>query len=285
MKTVKEVSTLTGISVRTLHFYDEIDLLKPTLVGENGYRLYDDKALETLQQILFFKELDFPLKAIKSILLDPNFDKSQTLNEQKNLLILKRNRLNGLIKLIESIQKGGHTMSFEEFSKEDIEELLEATLANMNDKQIESIKEEYGDIESYKENYIMNAGTPEVQENFKKVTEWYGGKDKAINVVKNMNPEETAEIMKSCQNRIDEIYKKLSDLQKEDIDSFTVKRLIGELDFVYKQLFQVEDAKVLSLEMANAFIHDEKMVKANDTIYGEGASAFIGRAIINFYTK
>lgn len=282
MKTVKEVSTLTGISVRTLHFYDEINLLKPTLVNESGYRLYDDKALETLQQILFFKELDFPLKAIKSILLDPHFDKSQTLNEQRNLLILKRNRLNGLIKLIESIQKGGNTMSFEEFSKEDIEELFEATLANMNDKQLETIKEEYGDIEHFKENFIMNAGTSEVQENLKKVTEWYGGKDKAINVVKNIIPEEA---MKAYSNRITEIYKELSKLQNEDIDSFAVKKYIGELDFVQKQLYQMEDVKALSLALADASIQNEKMIKANDTLYGEGASVFIGNAIINFYTK
>lgn len=71
MRTVKEVSNLTGISVRTLHYYDEIGLLKPSVLTEAGYRLYDDKALETLQQILFFRELDLPLKQIKLILENP----------------------------------------------------------------------------------------------------------------------------------------------------------------------------------------------------------------------
>lgn len=68
MRTVKEVSERTNISVRTLHYYDEIGLLKPTTISEAGYRLYDDKALEVLQQILFFRELDVPLKEIKVIL-------------------------------------------------------------------------------------------------------------------------------------------------------------------------------------------------------------------------
>lgn len=68
MKTVKEVSVLTGISVRTLHWYDEIGLLKPSAVSDAGYRLYDDKALERLQQILFFREFDLPLREIKSVL-------------------------------------------------------------------------------------------------------------------------------------------------------------------------------------------------------------------------
>lgn len=66
MKTVKEVSQLVGLSVRTLHYYDEIDLLKPTLVGDTGYRFYDDYALAQLQDILLFRELDFPLKTIKT---------------------------------------------------------------------------------------------------------------------------------------------------------------------------------------------------------------------------
>ena len=68
MRTVKEISDLTGISVRTLHYYDEIGLLKPTDKSEAGYRLYDDKALETLQQILFFREFDIPLKEIKAVM-------------------------------------------------------------------------------------------------------------------------------------------------------------------------------------------------------------------------
>ncbi|MBQ6806864.1 MAG: MerR family transcriptional regulator, partial [Lachnospiraceae bacterium] len=71
MRTVKEVSKLTGISVRTLHWYDEIGLLKPTDTSEAGYRLYDDKALEILQQILFFREFDMPLKEIKAIMENP----------------------------------------------------------------------------------------------------------------------------------------------------------------------------------------------------------------------
>ena len=88
MRTVKEVSNLTGISVRTLHYYDEIGLLKPSVLTEAGYRLYDDKALETLQQILFFRELDLPLKQIKLILENPALDKEQLLTGQKRMLEL-----------------------------------------------------------------------------------------------------------------------------------------------------------------------------------------------------
>ncbi len=115
MRTVKQVSDLTGISVRTLHYYDEIGLLKPSQITEAGYRLYDNESLKTLQQILFFKELDIPLKEIKEIMASDYFDKMKSLENQKKLLILKRNRLNRLIKLINKTLKGENTMSFKEF--------------------------------------------------------------------------------------------------------------------------------------------------------------------------
>ena len=115
MRTIKQVSDLTGVSVRMLHYYDQIGLLCPTETTAAGYRLYDDAALETLQQILFFKELQVPLKEMKQILDSPHYDKMQTLQRQKKLLCLRRHRLDELIALIDKKMKGGHTMSFKEF--------------------------------------------------------------------------------------------------------------------------------------------------------------------------
>ena len=83
MMTVKEVSKLTGVSVRTLQYYDKIGLLQPTKYTDSGYRLYDDTALETLQQILLLKELEFPLKEIAKILSSPGFDREKALFERR----------------------------------------------------------------------------------------------------------------------------------------------------------------------------------------------------------
>ena len=105
MKTVKNVSKITGVSIRTLRYYDEIGLLNPTELTEAGYRLYDNKALEKLQEIMFFRELDIPLIDIKKIMENPNYDKEQVLLTQKNLLEQKRNRLNGIIELITDVMK------------------------------------------------------------------------------------------------------------------------------------------------------------------------------------
>ena len=86
MRTVKEISDLTGISVRTLHYYDEIGLLKPTDKSEAGYRLYDDKALETLQQILFFREFDIPLKEIKAVMDNQALEKNKILKKNRKIM-------------------------------------------------------------------------------------------------------------------------------------------------------------------------------------------------------
>ena len=88
MKSVKEVSQLSGVSVRTLHYYDEIDLLKPSVVAENGYRYYNRDAVVRLQEILLYRELDFPLKKLK-IVGQPGYDKVQALRDPNKLLELK----------------------------------------------------------------------------------------------------------------------------------------------------------------------------------------------------
>lgn len=120
MKTVKEVSELTGISIRTLRYYDEIGLLKPAKLTEAGYRLYDKKALEKLRQIMFFRELDISLSDIRKIMDNPKFDKREILETQKFLLEMKRNRLNGMIELIFDVLKGEDKMNFKAFNNDDI---------------------------------------------------------------------------------------------------------------------------------------------------------------------
>ena len=105
MQTVHEVSRLTGISVRALHHYDAIGLLKPSRVTEAGYRLYDGAALRRLQNILFFRELQFPLKEIKAILDNPEFDPKEALDQQIRLLELQRTRIDRLISLAREDRK------------------------------------------------------------------------------------------------------------------------------------------------------------------------------------
>ena len=123
MKTVKEVSKLTGVSVRTLHHYDAIGLLPPSHVTEAGYRLYDDQALEKLHTILFLRQLEFPLKEIRQILSSPDFDPVEAVQQQIRLLQLKKEHLEKLISHAKMIQKTGVIpMNFKPFDTSKIDE-------------------------------------------------------------------------------------------------------------------------------------------------------------------
>ena len=115
---IKEFAQRTGVSVRTLHYYNEIGLLVPACVDKNtGYRYYDEKSLLRMQEILFYRELDFSLKTIGQILSSPNYDAKQSLAEQRNLLILKKERLERLISAIDQAMKGENVMSAFDNSK------------------------------------------------------------------------------------------------------------------------------------------------------------------------
>ena len=107
MMTVHKVSKLTGVSVRALHHYDKLGLLKPAAMTEAGYRLYDEGSLVRLQSILLFRELQFPLKDIGAILDSPSFDRNKALDQQIRLLELQKEHLDNLIDLAKGIKGMG----------------------------------------------------------------------------------------------------------------------------------------------------------------------------------
>lgn len=114
---------MTGVSIRALHHYDAIGLLRPTAVTASGYRLYDDMALEKLQQIMLFRELEFPLRDIKEIMDRPDFDRDKALEQQIALLTLKKERIENLIDLARVIKRMGvKYMSFEAFDTKKLDE-------------------------------------------------------------------------------------------------------------------------------------------------------------------
>ena len=282
MRTVKEVSLLTGISVRTLHYYDEIGLLKPTMTSEAGYRLYDDKALEVLQQILFFKEFDMPLAKIRAIMGNPNLDRNQLLNSQKSILLMKKERLEHIIDSIEDILKGENKMDFEVFSMNDINELYHSVVANLSNDQKEIMIKEYGSMEAFEKHFLEQASSEDAQKNFAKVVEWYGNKETAKAVAEDP---QNSQIMEAYQNRYEAIIKKLASKIGADVTSFEVKQIVGELDFVSKQLYRMPDMKTFMMDAAHKYVSDHNMQERLDNVYGKGSTEFIGRALLAFYDR
>lgn len=152
MKTVKQVSKLTGVSVRTLHHYDAIGLLHPTKITDAGYRLYDDNCLQRLHTILLLRQLQFPLKEIKEILDSPGFDPMEALQQQIQLLELQRQHLDDLIRHARELQNtGGINMDFSSFNTEKI------------DKYAAEAKAKWGQTQPYKEFEAKTAGESKAQ--------------------------------------------------------------------------------------------------------------------------
>ena len=140
MMTVHEVSRLTGVSIRALHYYDQIGLLPAAGHTDSGYRLYDDAALERLQQILLFRELEFPLKDIQRILTNSAFDRRKALAQQIELLALKKQHLESLISLAQkTLTTGGTYMDFTAFDTQKIQEYTRQA------------KQQWGATSAYKE--------------------------------------------------------------------------------------------------------------------------------------
>lgn len=280
MRTVKEVSEITGISVRTLHYYDEIGLLKPTKVNEVGYRLYDDKAMERLQQILFFREFDMPLKEIKSILENPAFDRNQILQSQRRMLILKKEHLENLISSIDSIIGGNNNMDFKVFNKDDIESIFQAQMTNMPDEQRKTVIEQYGSEEEFHKHFEEQMSSEQAQKNLHKVMEWYGDKD---SMMKSATQPIGLEAVQAYQKRLDKVLEKLADRRDLPVSSFEVKEVIGEYGFVMKQMLRIKDEKELMCETAQLYKTNCQMKEAFDAEYGEGMADYFAKAVLEFY--
>lgn len=280
MRTVKEISKLTGISVRTLHYYDEIGLFTPTTKNEAGYRLYDDKALETLQQILFFREFDIPLKEIKSVMESPALDKNQILQMQRKMLVAKKERMERLIANIDDILKGENKMDFAIFNKTEIEELFQNMFEHMPENIRQIAIEEFGGVEQWRKHYIQVLSSEDMQKNYAKVVEWYGGKDEYLSTTKNPI---SKEVVESYNKRLDAIFQKLFCKRHCPVDSFEIKEIIGEFGFVMKQFSQIKKEDEWLLTLAKSYRDNSTMKSKFDTQYGEGSAEFLAEAIENFY--
>lgn len=293
MRTVKQVSDLTGISVRMLHYYDEIGLLKPSETTVAGYRLYDDKALETLQQILFYKELELPLKEVKEIMANPGFDKMKALENQKKLLVLKRSRLDDLIELINKTIKGDNTMSFKEF---DMNEYFDALEEIKKDHENELIKA-YGSIDKYNE-YIEHLKSKE--ETISKIARMavtqYGSIEKYVTAMKkNFNSdlfklgEQFDKFKKDCMEdkhpELKELFKKLvADLTKNPA-SEEIQDIAEEITNTAKkdyEIFRTEMGNDHWYSMVQLYLLLPDWIEKVDNKYGEGASKYIGEALKHY---
>lgn len=250
---------------------------KPAAVSEAGYRLYNEKSLERLWAILFFRELELPLSEIKTMLDDQNLDRKQILQMQKSLMEQKRNHLNGLIELIDDVLEGVNTMNFEPFDEEDALKIVNHSLELQNQKDIEAIIQKFGSLEAYKahvsENLCDEATSAEL-------IQIYGSKDKAVNA----SLASTGDIdgMRQIQDNIDQIYRQFAAAMQHNNYNHA-EELVCLLAGQYKKLLHVDNARYVLLQMAEGYVAGDALAQVTDQQYGEGVCRFIGQAIQKYY--
>ena len=152
LMTVHEVSALTGVSVRALHHYDAVGLVRPAKLTDAGYRLYGEEEIARLRTVLFFRELDFSLAEIRRMIDDPSFDARSALGDQLRLLEMKRSRLDAIISLArETIKKGEDIMDFSAFDKKEI------------DGYAAEVKERWGKTDAYAQSERREAARSRIE--------------------------------------------------------------------------------------------------------------------------
>ena len=288
MKTTSQVAALTGISVRTLQYYDEIGLLTPTTVTDGGYRLYDDAALECLQQILFFKELGFQLKDIRTILTNPDFDKLAAYHQQKTLLCQKRDRLNRLISLLEKLEKGETCMEFQDFDLSNYVNALEQFKAS---SPAEIIKH-WGSLENF-DSFIQKVRDNESTVG-KIAIKQFGSIEKYTEAMK-YNMEHFSEIMERAQNlqenqkqhleKSEALYRQLTADLSKDVASAEIQQITAEIVSLSRKTS-------LGMDMGQGFWHmaiesysNEMVRNITDQTYGTGAAEYIANALRYYFHK
>jgi len=286
MRTVKQVSELTGISVRTLHYYDEISLLKPSKVTETGYRMYDDNALQILQQILFFKELDFPLKDIRAIMLNPTYDKNNAFIAQRQLIQVKSDRLNELLELLDKLIKGEECMSFNEFN---LSEYTNALTEFITDNTEEFIR--YGgDLAEYKRVLeMLESDSPLKSEFAQMAIKQYGSIEKFTEATKS-NLARFPEIMEQMNfmkdgvssyiDKSNELMRRLTADLNKDVSSNEIKQIVAELVAAGEAYSNATDLGENYWRLiADGYLSNPTVIETTDRKYGDGASAFIGNVL------
>lgn len=285
MKSISQVAKLTGVSIRTFQYYDEIGLLKPSKLTAAGYRMYDDNALQTLQQILFFKELGFPPKEIKEILEKPDFDRIAAFKKQKELFLLKRSRLDRLIQLLERLEKGEQYMSFKEFDLSDYINALEDFKSN----QTETVIQHWGSIENF-DMFIQKIRDDE-EHVAKLAIQQFGSIEKYTEEMKH-NLEHFSEIMNEWYSQVPEEmlkedkFLKLASHKGEDVTSEPVQSIVEEIISSIQTTTSkllVGSAENYSRMMIDTYSNDY-LSKVFDTKHGAGSSEYIVKAF-RYYSE
>ena len=238
MKTVKEISKLTGISTRALRYYDEIGLLTPTERSEAGYRLYDEKALEKLNAILFLRELGIPLDKIKEVINSEDCNYALVLKDYRKKLEQKINKLQGLLGVIDGLEKEKKDVDFAGFLVSDAEKVAES-IVNQQNATENAISEIY---ELVKANMVDGKVGNEL-------LQIYGSKENYLSAVEEstLHPDTTLELQEELKN----IYFAFRDSSEDESE---LHGLVKRLEENTQKMFRTGNARYILLQVAEGYV-------------------------------
>ena len=248
MYKVKETADIAGVSVRTLHHYDQIGLLCPSSSTQSGYRLYNEHDLERLQQILFLRELGLPLEDIGTILDHPHFDRKAALHKHRDFLLAKRHRIDGLLTAVDQATtalEGGLAVS----KKDMFEPFSTTALADHRKQYARETEERWGETDAYQESQRRTAKYGKEQ--------WQAISDQSAAV-----------------------YKSLAALQDRPVSDAEVQKHIERWHQLINDYFYPCSLDVFR-SLGQMYTADERFTKNIDA-YGQGLAAFMTKAM-NYY--
>ena len=246
---IHELAKLSGVSARTLRYYDEIGLLKPSAIEYNGYRNYNQQDIDRLQQILFYRALDFKLAQIKTILEDRNFNVIKALQNQQILLEQKRNYIDGLLQTI--------TQTID---------MMKGEIMMTNEQKFEAFKQQLIDDNE-------QAYGKEIREKYsdQQVLEGYGK-------LKNM----TEAQYEAVQQLEQQLFARLKEVLVENNATSEVAMEVAELHKRWLSFYWMKYTKEAHVGLANMYLEDERFTEYYDSRVGIGATKLLHDAIVTY---
>ncbi|MFA9378683.1 MAG: MerR family transcriptional regulator [Lachnotalea sp.] len=274
---VKEIAELSGVSVRTLHYYDSIGLLKPTYVTPNGYRQYSSADVDKLQKIILLKEVGFTLMEIKKVMKNRNEDTQRfILEKQQDILKIRKKRMEELIISIDLLLKGEKIMVFDKFSNDEVNRAFQAMLNKLSsDEASEYIQKNGGTVEAAQERFV------ESFESYEGDLKYYMGDTDMERLIKE-SP--TKEEIEKGRNVLTTLYKKLGKMVGSEIDN-TVLSLISQIHAETVAMFPVDKKDELFQEMAELYAKDKGAAEAFDNLYGKGTADYYLICVKEFFRR
>ncbi|PEK62644.1 MerR family transcriptional regulator [Bacillus pseudomycoides] len=246
--TVKDIVQITGITKRTLQYYDKINLLKPIYLTENGYRIYDRNSLAKLQTILFFKEMDFSLKEIADILKLTREEQQKLLKKHNQTLLFKKQRLETIITTVDEYVSGKDIYNLNIFNN--------SSILPLQEQYAHEAKFIYGETEKYKE---------------------FEGK------LKKLSPSEKANLFSEFELNMEKVFRKIASCINQSPSSDKVQKLIVEWESYLEQSI-VCDSEMLTC-IANTYKFDNRFKNYINQFSNEDLAEFLYNAIINYTNK